>query len=81
MKLKTPMYMVAAGFMIIFLVASILSICNAAGIDMTEGACDTAGNASTDHHILPSVILNVGLTGIFMIVIGIAWTIKSYFFR
>nr|WP_321497687.1 hypothetical protein [uncultured Methanolobus sp.] len=80
MNLKTPMYMVAAGLLIIFLVASILSVCNFAGIDLTESACDAAGNPTGNPHTLPTVIFNIGLTGIFMVVIGIAWTIKSYFF-
>jgi uncharacterized membrane protein len=80
MKLKTPMYMVAAGLVIIFLVAGILSMCNIAGIDLTESACDAAGNPTGNPHTLPSVIFNVGLTGIFMVLIGVVWTVKSYFF-
>ena len=72
--------MVAAGLVIIFLVASILSICDIADIDLTEPSCDEAGNPMEKTHILPSVIFNVGLTGIFMVAIGITWTVKSYFF-
>ncbi|SDF32399.1 hypothetical protein SAMN04488589_0349 [Methanolobus vulcani] len=80
MNLKTPMYMVAGGLVIIFLVASVLSICNIAGINLTESACDAAGNPTGSPHTLPSIFFNVGLTGIFMVLIGVMWTIKSYFF-
>ncbi|MBP1909494.1 hypothetical protein [Methanolobus bombayensis] len=80
MKLKTPMYMVASGLVIIFLVASILSICDVSGIDLTASSCDMAENTHADPHVLSSIIFNVGLTGIFMVGIGITWTIKSYFF-
>ncbi len=80
LNLKTPMYLVAAGFIIIFLVASTSSLCDVFGIDLTEESCDSNGVPAGEQHILTSIFFYVGLTGIFMVLIGVTWTINSYFF-
>ncbi|QLC49503.1 hypothetical protein HWN40_04125 [Methanolobus zinderi] len=74
--LKTPVYMVGAGLVIVFLVAILSSTCGLFGIDLVpEGSCGETGNIS----IPASIIFNVGLTGVFMVFIGTMWTVKAYF--
>ncbi|WP_407355820.1 hypothetical protein [Methanolobus sp. WCC5] len=76
MNLKTPLYMVSSGLIIVFLVAATISTCDVFGIDLTSGdSCDEGSKPS----VLSSVFFNIGLTGIFMVLIGVIWTIKTYF--
>lgn len=74
--LKTPVYMVSAGLVIVFIIAILPSACGIFGIDLIpDGSCGETGKIS----IPASIIFNVGLTGVFMVFIGTVWTVKAYF--
>ncbi|WP_406657895.1 hypothetical protein V7O62_04885 [Methanolobus sp. ZRKC2] len=75
-NVKTPLYLVSAGLVIVFLVAIISSMCGVFGIDLVpDDYCGESGKIS----IPASIIFNVGLTGVFMVFLGSVWTIKAYF--
>lgn len=73
---KTSVYLVTAGLVIVFLVAIISSMCGVFGIDLVpDDYCAENGKIS----IPASIIFNIGLTGVFMVFLGTVWTVKAYF--